>query len=98
LDSYKLQVAAYALLLESNYKCQVKMGGLRFTGLGIDESFLVTPELRKRVVDIANSVRKMLLSGAHPTIERLTLPHCQNCGFNKICQESVLEKLEVRGN
>jgi len=91
LDSYKLQVAAYALLLESNYKCQVKRGGLRFTGLGIDESFLIIPELRREVVEIADSIRNMLLTGAHPRTERLSLSHCRDCGFKQTCREFVQE-------
>lgn len=96
LDSYMLQVTAYALLLESNYKCHVKSGGLRLTALGVDQSFPVTHQLREEVIKIAESIRSMLLTGKRPTVERLTLPHCERCGFLKVCQEFVGKKIEVR--
>ena len=98
LDSYKLQVTAYALLLESSYNCEVKVGGLRFTGLGLDESFPITPELRQEVVKIAEAIRLMLRAGSHPSTNRLTLTHCKGCGFNQICQEFVQTLPGARGS
>jgi CRISPR-associated protein Cas4 len=97
-DSYKLQVTAYALLLEANYKCQVKSGGLRFTGLRVDESFPISQQLREQVIGISEQIHKMLQFGERPAVERLSLPHCKNCGFRKVCQELVEEKVDVRDN
>lgn len=98
LDAYKLQVTAYALLLEANFKCFVKAGGLRFTSLGVDQSFPITQQLRAEVIKITKSIREMLLTGTHPTVKRLMLPHCGHCGFQQTCEEFVGKKIEVRND
>jgi|GEM_PF-984490 len=92
VDSYKLQVTAYALLLESNYDCNVVTGGLRFTGLRTEQAFSVTRELREEVMRITDLVRNMLISKEHPTAERLTGSNCQHCGYLQVCRELAEEE------
>ncbi len=97
-ESYKLQVAAYALLIEANYKCEVKSGGIFLTGLRVSRSFPISQELREKVVKIAVQIRNMLQTGDRPAVERLTLSHCDNCGFRQICQELTGKKREVQAD
>lgn len=89
LDAYILQVSTYALLIEQFYRSRVTMGGIRFTTQGREHVFQITSELRLKVLEIVSAIRQMFQTRRRPTVKRLTLPHCKNCGFLSFCEDAI---------
>ena len=89
LEAYILQVATYALLIEHFYRSRVAKGGIRFSTQGRELVFPITSELRAKVLEIVSAIRQMFQTRERPTVKRLTLPHCKNCGFLPVCEDAM---------
>lgn len=79
-ESDKIQLAAYSLLLEKEFNQPVSSGVVEF--LGKHEKIELTPELKARVLEIADKIRSM-------TEETAEFPSnfekCRNCMLKENC-------------
>jgi CRISPR-associated exonuclease Cas4 len=80
----RIQVAAYALLLEQRFKAAVPAGAIRYLESGEDRIVPVNPFLRSEVLELLETVRRLLASPALPPL--LDNPKkCAACGLREQC-------------
>jgi CRISPR-associated exonuclease Cas4 len=85
---FKLQLAAYALLLEEAWNIPVKRGFVYSMPLKCAEVVPITPVLRKKVVQTVACIRQL--------VERQEMPEppaaqgcCVTCEFRRFCNDVV---------
>ncbi|MBA2395366.1 MAG: CRISPR-associated protein Cas4 [Ktedonobacteraceae bacterium] len=85
---FKLQLAAYALLLEEAWNIPVKRGFIYSIPLKSAEVVSITPALRKKVLQTIASIRQL--------VERQEMPdppvaqgRCVTCEFRRFCNDVV---------
>jgi CRISPR-associated exonuclease Cas4 len=85
---FKLQLAAYALLLEEAWNIPVKRGFVYSIPLKSAEVVPITPALRKKVLQTVASIRQL--------VERQEMPEppkaqgrCVTCEFRRFCNDVV---------
>ncbi|MFH1307929.1 MAG: CRISPR-associated protein Cas4 [archaeon] len=80
-DSDKIQLAAYALLLEEEFNKKIEKGFIEH--LEGSEEILLTEELKNKVLEIADKIRKMKDSPEMPS----NFNKCNSCFFKNKCFE-----------
>jgi|WetSurMetagenome_2_1015567.scaffolds.fasta_scaffold125385_2 CRISPR-associated protein Cas4 len=83
-DSDKIQLAGYALLLESRFNKPVNRGIIEF--LGKQENIILDEKLKSQVLDIAEKIRNLTEETAFTPS---SFSKCNNCEFKKDCDESL---------
>jgi CRISPR-associated exonuclease Cas4 len=85
---FKLQLAAYALLLEEAWGIPVTRGFLYSIPLRQAESIAITPRLRQRVSHIITAIRQMIEHEQMPPPPS-SLHRCPTCEFRRFCNDVV---------
>lgn len=85
---FKLQLAAYALLLEEVFHTSVRRAFLYSIPRRRAEEVPITPALRKKVGMILQQMRQMLLSEQMPEQTR-EYRRCPTCEFRRFCNDVV---------
>ena len=81
--SDEIQLGAYALLLEEHYKTQVRRA---FIESGDNrQEILITPELRKEVLELIERIRNM--ENSPPPAMQSNFKKCQSCEFQSECMQ-----------
>lgn len=85
---FKLQLAAYALLLEEAWNIPVQLGYIYALPLRKAEAVPLTPHLRKKVVQTVQQIQQF--------VEKETMPpppasryRCTTCEFRRFCNDVV---------
>ena len=81
---YELQVAAYVMLVEEAFNCEVNYGLILYTVGEFSRIVQVTEKHRTIVKEIIGSILEMLETGKVSAPE-CSLAYCRNCHFNKNC-------------
>ncbi|GHO49671.1 CRISPR-associated protein Cas4 [Ktedonospora formicarum] len=85
---FKLQLAAYALLLEEELQMPVRNGFLYSIPLRKAEKIAITVALRKKVRHVIQEIHQLLEREAFPVSTRT--PHrCPTCEFRRFCNDMV---------
>lgn len=79
-DSDKIQLAAYALLLEKEFGRNVEKGIIEI--MGKKEEIDLNEELKNRVLEIAEKIRNLIEENAFTPSN---FQKCQNCEFSEEC-------------
>lgn len=79
----KLQVSAYALLLEKERGIKIPLGFLEYYQVKQRIPFLIKDEDKKEVLDILAKVKELLEGEREPKKERKNF--CNRCGYNDFC-------------
>jgi CRISPR-associated exonuclease Cas4 len=82
----KIQVSAYALLLEKERGIQVPLGFLEYYQVKQRIPFLIKDEDKKEVLNILGKVKELLEAEKEPKKERKNF--CNRCGYNEFCWSS----------
>ncbi len=85
---FKLQLAAYALLLEEAWSIPVKYGYLYSIPLRRAERVPITPHLRKKVVQTVQHIKHIVESELMPAPPP-TEYRCVTCEFRRFCNDVV---------
>ncbi|GHO77469.1 CRISPR-associated protein Cas4 [Ktedonobacter sp. SOSP1-85] len=85
---FKLQLAAYALLLEEKLQIPVQRGFLYSIPLRKAEEVSITPALRKKVSQVTQEIHHLLEKEDFPTATR-TPRRCPSCEFRRFCNDIV---------
>jgi CRISPR-associated exonuclease Cas4 len=85
---FKLQLAAYALLIEEMFQIPVRRGFLYSIPLRKAEEILITPVLRKKVRHITHEI-KQLLEGEQMPEPTKAQGRCPTCEFRRFCNDVV---------
>jgi CRISPR-associated exonuclease Cas4 len=85
---FKLQLAAYALLLEEAWSIPVKYGYLYSIPLRRAERVPITPHLRKKVVQTVQDIKHIVESELMPAPPS-TQYRCVTCEFRRFCNDVV---------
>ncbi len=85
-DSHIFQVAAYCLLVERTYGRRPPYGILHYSGRDFAVDY--TPELESALLDQLAEIRR---DEARTNVARSheSPGRCRNCGFRKICEQSL---------
>ena len=85
---FKLQLAAYALLLEEAWSIPVKQGFLYSIPLRKAEAIPITPSLRKKVLHTVAQMQRMIESEIMPA-PPVAQQRCITCEFRRFCNDVV---------
>lgn len=85
---FKLQLAAYALLIEEALHIPVRRGFLYSIPLRKAEQVLITSILRKKVQDITHEIKQLIGSEQMPEATRAQR-RCPTCEFRRFCNDVV---------
>jgi CRISPR-associated exonuclease Cas4 len=85
---FKLQLAAYALLLEETFQVPVRRAFLYSIPRRKAQEIPLTPALRKRVGTILRDMRQMLTSEQMPEPTK-EYRRCPTCEFRRFCNDVV---------
>ena len=91
-DNHKIQLAAYALLLESIFKISIDAGYVKYIDDGISRRIEINAFLKDQVKDLVKEVNTMLSSRVLPK-KCTNTNKCEKCGLKKICySDEITEK------
>ena len=97
-DNHKVQLAAYALLLEHIFKIDVKAGYVKYVDENISRRVEINPFLRDQVKDLTKQVKELLDSKNLPN-KCKNENKCAKCGLKKICySDEIIEKAQHLNN
>ncbi len=85
---FKIQMAAYALLIEEAWSIPVKRGYLYSIPLRTAEEVPITTQLRKKVVQTATAIRQMTEQEIMPEPTKAQA-RCSSCEFRRFCNDVV---------
>lgn len=85
---FKLQLAAYALLLEEAWNIPVKRGFIYSIPQKRAEAIAITPQLRKKVVQTVNDIRRLIEHQQMPE-PPASQSRCVTCEFHRFCNDVV---------
>ncbi|MEG2217732.1 MAG: CRISPR-associated protein Cas4 [Clostridia bacterium] len=85
----ELQLCAQGMCLEEMLCCEIEEGFLYYIQIRRRVRILLTPELRKRVLDAFSEMHRLYERGYTPRVKRR--PGCNRCSLKEICLP-VLEK------
>ena len=85
---FKLQLAAYALLIEEAWGLPVKRGFLYSISLRKAEPIPITPHLRQKVVQTVAHIKDIVESEVMPP-PPTSLGRCVTCEFRRFCNDVV---------
>jgi len=85
---FKLQLAAYALLLEEEWHIPVKQAFLYSIPLRKAEKIAITTSLRKKVTQTIEHIRQIVDSESMPPPPATTY-RCVTCEFRRFCNDVV---------
>ncbi len=88
LRNWKLQLAAYALLLEEGWGQPVERGYIYHIGRRHAEEVRLTAVLRSQVVTTVASINRMIAGESLPAAPRNTAI-CVSCEFRRFCNDVV---------
>lgn len=83
-----LQLAAQAMCLEDMLGRPVPKGAIFHASSHRRREVVITPELKARVIDTANAIRAMLVSGTLPP--PVNDSRCRECSLKEICQPAAI--------
>ncbi|MEM4263398.1 MAG: CRISPR-associated protein Cas4 [Candidatus Woesearchaeota archaeon] len=83
-EDHKIQLAAYALLLEDKFKTPVNSGIIRYVDDGEARTIEINPFLKDQVKGLVKEVKDVLSSDKLPPFSK-NENKCKNCGLKKIC-------------
>jgi CRISPR-associated exonuclease Cas4 len=85
---FKLQLAAYALLLEEAWQLPVQVGWIYLTPLRQAERVPITPALRRKVTETVATIQSAIEGEAMPAPPTSRRP-CVSCEFRRFCNDVV---------
>jgi CRISPR-associated protein Cas4 len=80
----RIQVAAYALLLEQRFRVSVPRGAIRYLESGEERPVPLNPFLRQEVLSLLERIKALLSSPAIPPLID-NLKKCAACGLRETC-------------
>ncbi|MBW3001758.1 CRISPR-associated protein Cas4 [Candidatus Woesearchaeota archaeon] len=93
-ENHKVQLAAYALLLENAFKISIPAGYVKYVDESVSRRIEINAFLKDQVKELVKSVNFMLKSRQLP--KKADNPNkCEKCGLRNICySEEITEKAQ----
>ncbi|WP_322494894.1 CRISPR-associated protein Cas4 [Chloroflexus sp.] len=85
---FKLQVGAYALLIEEVWSIQIEAGWIYHLPLRKAEKVAISPQLRRNVIEAINAIQQAIRTEALPPPPS-SRALCVNCEFRRFCNDVV---------
>lgn len=93
--SHRIQLAAYALLIEEHFNIKVKEGVINYLDAKIKRHIIFNPYHKAEIVDMISLVKELIDAKSPPDIEK-NENKCSKCGIRNICHDK--EQVEKRLN
>ena len=91
-EGNKIQLCAYALILEEKFRKTVRSGFVYYAGSSEKREVVFNAFMKQEVMELINKVNGMLNSSEIPRFPENT-NKCRNCGLKDVCYDKkVLEK------
>lgn len=84
-EDHKIQLAAYALLLEDSFKVPINSGIIRYVDDNQARSIEINPFLKDQVKELVKEVKAMLSSEKLPPLNK-NENKCRSCSLKEICR------------
>jgi len=81
---HKLQLAAYAILIEENYNTVVKRAAIHYTRASKTLTIPITHDLKQQAIRTINEIHRVIGSEQPPPPLK-DRDKCRNCGFKQYC-------------
>jgi CRISPR-associated protein Cas4 len=88
-EDHKIQLAAYALLLEDSFKVPINNGIIRYIDDNQARSIDINPFLKDQVKELVKEVKAMLSSEKLPPLNK-NENKCRNCSLKEVCHNPEL--------
>lgn len=88
-EDHKIQLAAYALLLEDSFKIPINSGIIRYLDDNQARSIEINPFLKDQVKELVKDVRAMLSSEKLPPFNK-NENKCKSCSLKEVCHDPEL--------
>ncbi len=88
-EDHKIQLAAYALLLEDSFKVPINSGIIRYLDDNQARSIEINPFLKDQVKELVKEVRAMLSSEKLPPLNK-NENKCKSCSLKEVCHNPEL--------
>jgi CRISPR-associated exonuclease Cas4 len=97
-DNHKIQLAAYALLLENIFKISIDAGYVKYIDEGVSRKIEINAFLKDQVKDLVKEVNTLLSARVLPK-KCTNTNKCEKCGLKKICySDEITEKAQHLNN
>ncbi|MBW2993700.1 CRISPR-associated protein Cas4 [Candidatus Woesearchaeota archaeon] len=83
-QGHKIQVAAYALLLEELYKKKVNQGSVIYLDHDIKRTIIINPFMKDEIIELRKQVEALFKSKTPPEITE-NKNKCLKCGLKELC-------------
>ena len=83
---HRIQIAAYALLLEDQYKKKVNSGSVIYLDQNIKRTIPINPFLKDEIIELRNQVEQLLASKELPDFTE-NRNKCEKCSLKKHCYD-----------
>jgi len=92
---HKIQIAAYALLLEDQYQKKVNQGSVVYLDQNIKRTIIINPFLKDEIIELRKEVEGLLKSKTPPEFTE-NKNKCSKCGLKDLCynQEFIQTRLQ----
>ncbi len=91
---HKIQLTAYAMLIEENFKTTVKRALIYYSRAGKLIEFKISNHEKREVKSIINRIYEAIRSEEPPKVKP-NPKKCMNCGYQKYCQPRSERRREV---
>lgn len=85
---FKLQIAAYALMIEESWQIPVRRGFLYSIPLRKAEEIVITTALRKKVPTVIQAIKQLMDSEQMPEPTKAQ-KRCPTCEFRRFCNDVI---------
>ena len=92
---HRIQIAAYALLLEDQYQKKVNQGSVIYLDQNIKRTIIINPFLKDEIIELRKQVEHLLASKQPPDFTE-NKNKCEKCGLKKHCynEEFIQTRLQ----
>lgn len=81
---HKIQIAAYALLIEDQFNKQVNQGSVIYLDQNVRRTIIINPFLKDEIIELRKEVEQLLNSTSPPTFTE-NANKCKKCGLKSLC-------------
>ena len=94
-DGHRVQIVAYALMLEEKFGIEIKEGVIRYVDNKEERKVVLNHFMRKEVLDIIAKTKNLLTNTETPGFNAVK-GKCEVCGLREICYNESVVKQKIR--
>ncbi|MDP3765329.1 MAG: CRISPR-associated protein Cas4, partial [Nanoarchaeota archaeon] len=86
--NHRIQIAAYAMLLEEKFQTKVKDGFINYLDAKESRRIAINPFMREEIIQLISEIQ-ILLKNSYPPKYCENRNKCANCGIKETCYDEA---------